>query len=73
VVPFAGQLNFLNTLRAHYTSRGSDPGLIELKTWPTTGAPQEHNGFGRVAAEAKTAQVEFLTRWLKPTPLAELI
>lgn len=73
VVPFAGQLSFLNTLRAHYTSRGSDPALIELKTWPTTGAPQEHNGFGRVAALAKTAQIDFLTRWLKPTPPTEAI
>ena len=33
-----------------------------LHTWDVTGAPDEHNGFGRVAAEAKTLQVEFLTR-----------
>ncbi|MFN0012372.1 MAG: alpha/beta hydrolase family protein [Phycisphaerales bacterium] len=37
---------------------------VVLHTWPTTGAPREHNGFGRVAAEAKTIQLAFLQQHL---------
>lgn len=65
VVPFAGQAGFVRTLREHYANLGADPELVQLVSWPETGAPQEHNGFGRVAAEAKTLQVEFLTKWLR--------
>lgn len=68
VVPLASQAGFLNLLREHYRAAGADPGLIELYTWPTTGAPEEHNGFGRFAAEAKTKQVDFLSKWLAPVP-----
>jgi hypothetical protein len=35
-----------------------------LKTWERTGAPNEHAGFGKVAAEAKEIQVKWLERWL---------
>ena len=55
-------------LRHHYTINNADPSLIAVRTWETTGAPQEHSGFGRVANDAKNAQVEFFTTWLKPTP-----
>lgn len=62
VVPVACLTTFIQALRERYAAAGADPALIELKTWPATGAPQEHNGFGRVASEAKSLQVEFLSR-----------
>jgi len=64
VVPFAGMQGFLDALREHYVGQGADLDLIELTTWPATGAPSEHAGFGKMAAEAKTLQVEFLKRCL---------
>ncbi len=67
VVPIAVQRTFLDHLRAHYAARGADPDLIELVTWPETGAPMEHNGFGRHANDAKNAQLEFLRRHLRPS------
>jgi hypothetical protein len=66
LAPIGPQRTFLELLRRHYAALGSDPSLVELKTWPATGAPQEHSGFGRVAHEAKTLQAEFLARWLIP-------
>ncbi len=41
-----------------------DPDAVRLATWPETGAPNEHAGFGRVANEAKNIQTEFLARHL---------
>ncbi|CAN5703020.1 hypothetical protein BH11PLA1_BH11PLA1_08670 [soil metagenome] len=35
-----------------------------LKTWPETGAPDEHNGFGRVAGEAKSIFVGFMKKYI---------
>lgn len=70
VVPWAGMRVFLSNLKDHYSAAGADPSLIEIKTWPATGAPQEHSGFGRVSAEAKTVQTDFLSRHLRSTPLA---
>jgi alpha-beta hydrolase superfamily lysophospholipase len=67
VVAFEVQERYLDRLRTHYALKGHDPSVVELHTWASTGAPQEHSGFGRVAAEAKSLQVEFLTRWLRPT------
>lgn len=64
VVPFAGMKRFLEVLTDQYRARGADPTLIDLKTWPQTGAPQEHVGFGRFSNAAKNAQVEFLRRVL---------
>ncbi|MCC6678072.1 MAG: prolyl oligopeptidase family serine peptidase [Phycisphaerales bacterium] len=64
IVPFLAQSRFIDALRAHYTAAGADPALIELKTWPHTGAPDEHIGFGPKSNDAKNAQVEFLTRQL---------
>jgi len=66
IVPWAVQRGFLERLGQHYVQRGADPGMIEVKTWATTGAPEEHSGFGKVAGEAKTVQLEFFTRWLRP-------
>jgi fermentation-respiration switch protein FrsA (DUF1100 family) len=66
IVPFAGMKRFLDELREHYRQRGADPSLIELKTWPETGASQEHAGFGRFSNEAKNAQTDFLRRHLMP-------
>lgn len=64
MVPFEGQRTFIETLRAHYAARGVSPSLIELMTWPETGAPDEHIGFGRVSNDAKNAQTAFLARHL---------
>ncbi len=65
IVPIASVRTFIDALAQRYAAaRASAP--VELRTWPHTGAPQEHNGFGLVANDAKNAQVEFLTRWLKP-------
>lgn len=66
MIPVGVQRRFIETLRGHYVSRGADPALIEFVTWPTTGAPDEHVGFGRVSNDAKNMQTEFLVRHLKP-------
>lgn len=68
VVPLAVQERFVARLREHYRALGVDPGLVRLHTWPSTGAPMEHSGFGKVAHEAKTIQTEFLASWLRATP-----
>lgn len=60
-VPIAGQREFLDSLRERY----EDPSLIELVMYENTGAPHEHAGFGKFAAEAKNAQRDFLAKWLK--------
>lgn len=67
VAPLAGIESFVLRLKAHYKAAGADEDLIRFKTWPETGAPMEHNGFGKVAGEAKSQQVEFLTRYLLGT------
>jgi len=66
VTPLPAITSFIDKLRAHYTSNNADQNLIQLHTWPTTGAPMEHAGFGKVATEAKNIQVDFLTRHLQP-------
>ncbi len=66
MVPFEPQRRFIERLRAHYASRGADPGMVRLVTWERTGAPQEHIGFGRFSNDAKNLQTEFLTEHLKP-------
>ncbi len=60
MVPIAGQEKFLDALRAHYRSRGADPGLVRLETFTDTGAPMEHSGFGRRANDAKNMQLAFI-------------
>lgn len=71
VVPFAGMKHFVDALGEEYARQGAARELIEVKTWPSTGAPQEHAGFGKVANEAKNMQVAFFTRSLSPSPPTE--
>ncbi len=66
MVPFEGQQEFIARLRAHYAARAADPRLITLISWPETGAPQEHVGFGRFSNDAKNAQVDFFAAHLTP-------
>jgi dienelactone hydrolase len=63
-VPAASIRRLFERLSEHYVARGADPGLLQLTTWPETGAPHEHIGFGRVSNDAKNIQVAFLSRWL---------
>lgn len=58
-VPVEAIRSFTDALRAR-----SPDAAVQLVTWPTTGAPYEHAGFGRVAADAKNAQTSFLTERL---------
>jgi len=71
-VPLACIESFTDALKAHYDRQGADPANVRLLTWETTGAPDEHNGFGRVASEAKTIQVDFLSEHLGAGPIAEI-
>jgi dienelactone hydrolase len=66
LIPFALQRGFVEALRDRYRQAGADPGLVELVSWPQTGAPEEHLGFGRHSNEAKNIQTDFLTRSLGP-------
>jgi hypothetical protein len=59
-VSIDGQREFIEALRQRYR----DPSLIEVVEFDRTGAPHEHAGFGRFAAAAKDAQLDFLRRWL---------
>lgn len=69
VVPVGGQRGFIEKLRARYAGLGADPELVTLKTWPETGAPSEHAGFGRYAGDAKTIQTGFLSAHLRAVPI----
>ncbi|MCU0689013.1 MAG: alpha/beta fold hydrolase [Phycisphaerales bacterium] len=64
VVPVGCMTSFVEALGGHYARLGADPAMLTMRTWPSTGAPDEHNGFGRVAAEAKTIQAQWLGRVL---------
>lgn len=66
IVPWRVQQGFLERLRTRYAEIGADPDLVQSRTWESTGAPQEHSGFGRVASEAKTVQNDFLAATLRP-------
>lgn len=59
-VAFAGQAAFIEMLRERYV----DKEQIDFVVYERTGAPQEHAGFGRMAADAKERQRAFFTRWL---------
>ncbi len=63
-VPWPGMKAFLGALADRYEAAGLSRNLIEIRTWPSTGAPFEHAGFGKVAADAKNIQTEFLVRHL---------
>ena len=56
-IPFAGQQRFFEQLRM----RGGD---IHLHAFQDTGAPHEHVGFGRYAAQVKELERDFLARTL---------
>jgi len=64
VCPLVGISSFTDALRARY----AHPERVTLTTWPETGAPKEHAGFGRKAHAARVALVEFLQEHLSPTP-----
>lgn len=66
IVPVAAQRGFIDALRVRYAAMGADPETIEFTTWPETGAPQEHAGFGRFGNDAKNMQTEFLAKHLHP-------
>lgn len=62
--PVGAIRRFTERLAQKYAGEGADAGLVELVTWPETGAPNEHSGFGRVSNDAKNLQTAFLSRWL---------
>lgn len=64
MVPIAGQRVFVEKLREHYRASGADPDLITMKTWPKTGAPSEHIGFGKMSNDAKNIQTDFFVEHL---------
>jgi dienelactone hydrolase len=64
IVPVAGMRSFMDQLRSLYGRSGADPALLEFVTWPETGAPGEHSGFGRYSNDAKNLQTDFLRRHL---------
>ena len=63
-VAFEGQRVFFEALRA----RAEHVDRIELVVYEETGAPFEHAGFGRHAADAKNRQRDFCARWLNAAP-----
>lgn len=63
-VPVEAIRSFTTSLKARYEREGADPSLVELVTWPETGAPAEHAGFGRVSNDAKNLQTAFFVRRL---------
>jgi fermentation-respiration switch protein FrsA (DUF1100 family) len=65
VLPVAGIRTFTEALKARYAANGADPALVQLVTWPATGAPGEHLGFGRFSNDAKNLQTEFFSRYLR--------
>jgi len=60
-VPLEAISRFIDALRPMHEKAGVE---LTLRTWPETGAPYEHAGFGKVAAEAKDEQLAFFTRHL---------
>lgn len=60
-VPVEAIRSLFDALGPRYEEAGVE---LTLRTWPETGAPYEHAGFGKVAAEAKDAQLDFFRRHL---------
>jgi dienelactone hydrolase len=60
-VPFGRQQRFVSALKARYR----DPPLVDFIVYDRTGAPHEHIGFGKMSADAKDRQRDFLKRWLE--------
>ncbi len=67
-VPWSAMRGFLDALQGHYQHVGADPALVRRKVWASTGAPNEHWGFGRVSNEAKNLQTAFLVEALLGLP-----
>lgn len=67
VVPVASMRRFIERLQRHYADLGADPAMVQFITWPRTGAPEEHVGFGARSNEAKNIQTAFLRRHLRAT------
>lgn len=65
VVPIGSQRRFIDALRRRATTLRE---RITLHSWPATAAPNEHAGFGRVAADAKLLGTQFLQRVSGLTP-----
>jgi dienelactone hydrolase len=63
-VPVQAMRGFIEELQRRGVAAGLSPEHILLHTWPTTGAPNEHAGFGKVSHEAKNIQTDFLVRHL---------
>jgi len=63
-VPLAAEQAFVDAIRPRYEPPHGDPADLEFVVFDRTGAPQEHAGFGRRAAEAKDRMVAFLRRHL---------
>lgn len=60
----------VEAIRSFTEDLAQRPGAdVTLHTWPTTGAPYEHAGFGRVANEAKNLLTDFLVKHLAPPAL----
>ncbi len=68
VVPVAAIRVFIEALAERYAMLGRQDLLdergLELVTFPETGAPEEHVGFGRLSGEVRAKTVEFLRRHL---------
>ena len=58
-VPVSAIRDFFGALRPMSEAAGVE---LTLRTWPETGAPYEHAGFGKVAAQAKDEQLAFFQR-----------
>ncbi|MBL4847850.1 MAG: alpha/beta fold hydrolase [Planctomycetes bacterium] len=57
VCPLVGITRFVQALKSRYQA----PERVTLQTWPETGAPKEHAGFGRKSHAARVALIEFLS------------
>jgi dienelactone hydrolase len=68
LVPLSCLTPLIDRLRDRYARLAAPEDWLRVKTWPFTGAPDEHSGFGKVASEAKTIQTDFLARWLGAPP-----
>lgn len=59
MVAYTGMERFVAALRAQYERRGASAELVRVQAWESTGAPEEHLGFGRYASDAKAMQTAF--------------
>lgn len=65
MVPWAVQRRFVEKLRERYLRAGAGQDMVSVTTWPETGAPREHIGFGRFSNEAKNIQTAFFAQALE--------